>query len=291
MLAALGRILQPIVDIAMAQGLSYGDLDSILRRCVIRSALAEGATTVSAVHARTGLHRREVTRLSRQLAELPPPHPTVPVMLFDKWTGDAELLDRKGYPRELPRVGRRANEISFESLVASISRDVRPRAILDALVSRGLAEVDSRDRVSIRKWVEAAGANTPAVGMEATLAPLARTVAGNLSGRQPRLPAFSMTGMLSEAGVQRMYDRLSPKIVRLLHECHLALAAAEKAERRIPATGKRSLHFGYFVNVDPPLPQMKGLAPLASRDVTGLFRIDPERKAPAARKAAARKSS
>ncbi len=53
-----------------------------------------------------------------------------------------------GRPRPLARLDRE-DEPSFESLVRSVSRDVRPRALLDEWVRRGAVSIDAQDRVCL----------------------------------------------------------------------------------------------------------------------------------------------
>src|SRR5262249_4868215 len=47
----------------------------------------------------------------------------------------------------LPRVAATAREPSFEKLVESVSKDIRPRSVLDEWLRLGVAHLDSQDRV------------------------------------------------------------------------------------------------------------------------------------------------
>jgi len=63
-----------------------------------------------------------------------------------RWTAHNDYLDNKGRPLPLPRLASVGGR-SFESLVRSVSKDIRPRVVLDEWLRLGVAQVDSLDRV------------------------------------------------------------------------------------------------------------------------------------------------
>jgi hypothetical protein len=79
--------------------------------------------------------------------------------IFARWLSAPEFTDAEGHPLPLPRTGETAG--SFESLVASITRDVRPRAVLDEWLNRHLVSIDEEGRVVLAEaaFVPASGSD------------------------------------------------------------------------------------------------------------------------------------
>jgi Family of unknown function (DUF6502) len=127
--------------------------------------------TDSAITLLSGVHRRDVRTLSRgagALREGPAPEAT-PVGLVGqviaRWLSDAACIDADGAPKRLPRSGPAPN---FDALVASVSRDVRPRALLDEMLRlvaagfaprTGLAETAALVAENLHDHTAAAAAN------------------------------------------------------------------------------------------------------------------------------------
>jgi hypothetical protein len=101
---------------------------------------AVGHRDVSRVATATGLTRREVTRLSQDVASSGSERASPATQIFTRWRSDRKLLDRRGQPKALPRQGPAP---SFESLAQAITRDVHPRSLLDELCRLGLARHDT----------------------------------------------------------------------------------------------------------------------------------------------------
>jgi Family of unknown function (DUF6502) len=102
------------------------------------------AQTDSAVTLLSGVHRRDVRNLgrtgsSRRIADQEPR--SLPGEVIAKWLTDPAYLDSAGSPKVLSR-GVTAASASFDALVAGVSVDVRPRAVLDELVRLGAVRED-----------------------------------------------------------------------------------------------------------------------------------------------------
>lgn len=140
-LAAALRLLRPLVRLLLREGVAYPAFAAALKPVFLEAARAElasrgMATTDSALTLLSGVHRRDVRRLARgpQGAEPPEAPPSLAAEVVGRWAGEAAWLDTDGRPRVLPRSG----EASFDALVASLSRDVRPRAVLDEMLRLGV---------------------------------------------------------------------------------------------------------------------------------------------------------
>ena len=60
------------------------------------------------------------------------------------------LRDARGRPRPLPRLASQGGARSFEGLVASISKDIRARPLLDEWLRLGVVKIDEQDRVVLK---------------------------------------------------------------------------------------------------------------------------------------------
>jgi hypothetical protein len=103
----------------------------------------------------TGVHRKDVKRLREAASRGPEGEPmpelvALGAQLAAAWTTRRELRDRSGRPRPLPRLASQGGSRSFEGLVASISKDIRARPLLDEWLRIGAVELDERDRVVLR---------------------------------------------------------------------------------------------------------------------------------------------
>jgi hypothetical protein len=156
--AAFERLLAPLAQLMVAQGVTYAQVDEMLRLAVVQAAHAAHPglpehRRASRVSATTGLHRREVQRLLQVAASpqpaAPPRSPALEV--FAHWLTSAGYHEtkgrRKGEPLALPRAG---NAPSFQSLAQEVTRDVHPRALLEELLRLKLVHLDeAQDVVSV----------------------------------------------------------------------------------------------------------------------------------------------
>ena len=64
------------------------------------------------------------------------------------WTTRKDLRDARGRPRPLARLASQGGARSFEGLVASISKDIRARPLLDEWLSHGTCWWSSTSRTA-----------------------------------------------------------------------------------------------------------------------------------------------
>jgi hypothetical protein len=152
--------LRPLVRLLVRNGVTYPAFAAALKAEFVDAANAEidaqgMKRTDSAVTLLSGVHRKDVRDLSRPetRAALPStahtPHGLVGQVVL-RWMHDRAWSTR-GKPRVLPRAatpardGKRASAArsgsddgTFDALVAGVSRDVRPRAILDEMLRLGV---------------------------------------------------------------------------------------------------------------------------------------------------------
>jgi Family of unknown function (DUF6502) len=145
------HVLKPLVRLLLRNGVTYPVLAAALKRVFLDAAREElarrpMAQTDSAVSLLCGVHRRDVRTLSAAAADatttlVPTLGPLgMAAQVVGRWMHDGTLHDATGQPLALPRSGPRP---SFDSLVASVSSDVRPRAVLDELLRLGVAQEET----------------------------------------------------------------------------------------------------------------------------------------------------
>lgn len=154
LLDALRGVLQPLARLAVARGVPFAEVEELLKRAFVRAAFEAHpglptSRSVSRISTVTGIHRREVTRIT-QLADAQGRGARSPASeLFAHWMTDRRYRRADGKPRVLPRTG---PVPSFESLAAEITRDVHPRSLLDELIRLRLATLDAtRDTVALTR--------------------------------------------------------------------------------------------------------------------------------------------
>jgi hypothetical protein len=115
----------------------------------LRDILADDrARTDSRVSLLTGVHRKEI----RRQREAPPPPEqgaevvTLGSQIIARWLGAAPWAGDAGVPLPLPRAAA-GGAPSFDGLVETVTKDVRPRAVLDEWISQDLVRIDAQDRV------------------------------------------------------------------------------------------------------------------------------------------------
>jgi Family of unknown function (DUF6502) len=147
--APLQRILRPLVRLLIRSGVTYPALTDLLRQLYVQIAerdfaLPGKSQTDSRVSLLTGIHRKEVSKLRG----VGTPVSDVPTAvsrsstIISRWLSSPQMTDADGRPLPLPRTSKDADTPSFESLVASVTRDMRPRAVLDEWLSQGLVTID-----------------------------------------------------------------------------------------------------------------------------------------------------
>jgi hypothetical protein len=218
----LARLLRPLVRLLIRCGVTFPILADLLRELYVNVAEREFALqgkpqTDSRVSLLTGIHRKEVRRLRGAGA----PVSIVPASLsrtsqiLATWLASADFADAQGRPRPLPRVSDRGP--SFEALVQSVTRDVRPRAVLDEWLDRGMVEIDDDGHVVLLEaaFIPKSGDDQQLYYFGRNLHDHLAAAAANILGPAPRF---------FERAVH--YDGLSEQLARDLEARARALAMA-----------------------------------------------------------------
>jgi hypothetical protein len=148
-LVSVLRVMRPLARLLIRHGVAYPAFAQALKSEFLAAAQQElrergMAQTDSALSLLSGVHRRDVRSLTRGAASEPAVEPQQPLGLAAqvaaRWMHEAEYLDAEGRPRVLPR-----SSPGFDKLVAEVSQDVRPRAVLDEMLRLGVVSLDPNE--------------------------------------------------------------------------------------------------------------------------------------------------
>ncbi len=221
MAGPLRRLLRPLVRLMIRCGVTFPAAADILRSLYVDVAGEELGPnrTDSRVSLLTGVHRKELKRQREAPRdEAAPPLVTRNGQLIATWLGAAGYSDAEGAPLPLPRSG--TDIASFENLVMSVTRDVRPRAVLDDWLSQGIVTLDAEDRVHL-----SAAAFLPQPGQEEQLFYFSRNVGDHI---------LAASGNVLTPGQ-------APFLDRSVHYDRMTLDAAAELERYGRAAAQRAL--------------------------------------------------
>jgi hypothetical protein len=266
LVSALHRVLRPLVRLMVARGVTYPYLAEMLKGLFVEVAerdfgIEGKPTTDSRVSLLSGVHRKDVSRLRSQTVKSEwPASPVVNLssQVFARWLGDPGWRNRRGRPLPLPRLASEGGDRSFESLVAGISSDIRPRVLLDEWLRRGLVTLDEQDRVCLQPQAFTAGR-----GDEDKLHYFARQLhdhaaaaSHNLQGGVPFLDRSLHADGLSAESVAELHELARDQGMQLLVSLNEAAQAAEARDQALPeGAPRRRFTLGvYFYESDQDRP-------------------------------------
>jgi hypothetical protein len=195
-------------------GLTFPMFNNLAREAFVEAAREDFAVdgeppSQSRIAILSGVHRKEVRRLAEleHGASEPPSALPLSAKVVAVWTGDPAYLDAERQPLPLPR-SRVDDGPSFEGLVSSVSKDVRPRALLDEWLRQGMASVeDDVVRLLRPAFLPTDGYREKAYYFGRNLRDHIAAGAHNLSGQQPALFDRAV-----------YYDRLKPDSIEELRQ-------------------------------------------------------------------------
>ena len=249
----LARVLRPLVVLFIRCGITFPSLCDLLRELYVNVAehhftLPGKDQTDSRVSLLTGIHRKEVARLRGAGA----PISVVPAAIsrtsriLARWLSAPAFTDAAGQPLPLARQANDAGLPSFEQLVASVTRDVRPRAVLDEWLDRKLVVTDADDRIVLTEaaFVPSSGSDQQLYYFGRNLHDHVAAAVANVLGTPPRF---------MERAVH--YDGLSKDLVETLEarSRDLAMEALKSANTlantacETDSGGFWRLNFGVYV--------------------------------------------
>ncbi len=250
LVTALRRLLRPLVRLLLDRQITFPYLMELLKQIFVEVADGEYALegkrqTTTRVSLLTGIHRKDVKRLR----EAGPQHEqtarsaSLGAQLVARWMASPEYLDAQGAPRPLARQAGQGEQVSFESLVESVSKDIRPRAVLDEWLRLGVARLDDQERVTLHvaAFVPERGFDEKAFFFGRNLHDHAAAAVHNLRGRERPMPERSVYygGLASDSveDLQSLAEQLGMDALLAVNRRALVLQkqdrGSEGADRRI----------------------------------------------------------
>ncbi|HEB90519.1 MAG TPA: hypothetical protein ENI85_13190 [Deltaproteobacteria bacterium] len=255
LMRALKRLLGPLVRLLLAHQVTFPILANLLKSVYVEEATRAFALpgrpqTISRLSLLTGIHRKDVKHLQNEEVEpdAPPANVSLGAELVLRWTAEPGYQTRDGQPLALPRLAGRASGPSFESLVESVSKDIRPRAILDEWLRLGIATIDDEDRVHLET-----NAFVPRHGFEEKVYYLGRnlhdhlaTVEHNLAdGDPPMLERSVYYGRLRPGSVETLETLANEVGMEALQRVNRRARSLQRADEG-HSDAKERMRFGIY---------------------------------------------
>ncbi len=251
--APVARLLRPLVRLLVRSGITFPALCDLLRELYVNVAEHDFALpgkeqTDSRVSLLTGIHRKEVRRLRGAGAPISaaPASLSRTSRIIARWLAAPEFTDAEHKPLPLPRADGGNAAPSFESLVASVTRDLRPRAVLDEWLDSKLATIDAEGRVVLAEaaFVPRGGSDQQLYYFGRNLHDHAAAAVANVLGEEPRFleRAVHYDG-LSSGLAERLERRSRDLAMEVLQEANREAHAACETD----AGGAFRWTFGVYV--------------------------------------------
>ena len=246
---ALRRLLRPLVRALIAQGVAAPALYRIVKQTYVEVASDDlgDAATDSRITVMTGVHRRDVKEFrARDQEDGGETQRRVSILLtvVGRWMSDPDYLDN-GTPRILPRFGQEGP--SFETLVQSVSRDIRPRTVLDELTRQGITAMkDDMVTLQAEGLVGSADTDQKLHFFAHNLGDHIQSAVENLLSDDPQhLERAVFYNHLTAPSVDEIEDearRISLDALRQIN----ALAAGKQAKDKSEVSATHRFRFGVF---------------------------------------------
>lgn len=253
--AALQRILRPLVRFLITRSIPFPFISNLIRGVYVDVAdrefpLAGKRQTDSRITLLTGVHRKDVKRLRAQRypALRPSQAASLGSQLIARWTTLSEYLDAQGQPQPLPRLAQ-TDAPSFESLVRSLSTDIRPRAVLDEWLRLGIARIDDQDRVclNVQAFIPPPGSEEMAYYFGRNLHDHVAAAVHNMLGKQEAFLERSVNyNNLSPAAVTELTELAQRRGMEVLQEVNARALQLQQQDAGL-ADASRRINFGLYV--------------------------------------------
>jgi len=272
LLAAIHSVLRPLVRIMLAHEITLPTAIELLKRVFVEVAehdfgLDSKGSTDSRISLITGVHRKDVKRL-RGLPQVDadlPPKVSLSAQIVATWITGQQWLDKNGLPRPLPRLSRRGGENSFETLVASVSQDIRPRSVLDEWLRLGVVAVTAADEIALmtKAFVPREGLEEKLASYGHNLGDHAAAAADNVLGiGKPWFERSVHHGDLSPAQIEQLRLQASDLGMQMLSTLHTRANELRNDGQAAPPTadGENAKRFTcgiYFYSTDASEPAVE----------------------------------
>ena len=135
---AVTMLCKPVIRLLIEKGVTFPQFRELMKELYVEVAdehfaLDDSKPSDSRIFVLTGVHRKDIKRIRQQLSQ-----ETTKIVssaslsgeIVARWISMPDYLDGKGKPRPLQKSGENKTP-GFEQLVSSVSKDVRPKVILE----------------------------------------------------------------------------------------------------------------------------------------------------------------
>jgi len=263
---ALRRALRPLFRLFVRKGVNLQAFQELAKQLYVEAALAEeqratGKVTVSRLSTLTGIHRKEIKRLLEMLEQpqsMEERKASISAQIVSRWLGSADTTFADGRPRPLPYQSDDEHTPSFYALVRSITQDVHPRTLLDALRTVGLLrqleegsiELVEAGYVPDQSWEEKlffAGKN---------LGAHSETIVHNLLGEEPpQLDRAVYYYCLTPQAADHLEQWARKEALDLLTRFNREAARLQAESQSTPEAATEHVHLGAYFNRNQDTPE------------------------------------
>ena len=182
---AIVELLRPLARMMIGHGLQFPSAAELLKQALVDEAaqaygLADKGSSDSRIALLTGVHRKDVKRLRGVKPQAVPAAPmlSIAAAVVARWISDPLYLDADQTARPLARTPKHSQlgVPDFTALVATISRDVGARAVLDELLRLGVVGLQDDGQVALTS-----SAFVPKEGLQESFHFLAANVSDHLA--------------------------------------------------------------------------------------------------------------
>jgi hypothetical protein len=266
LLTAVRRLLRPLVRLLLRFQVTYPAFATLVKSVFVEVVdeefgLEGRSPTLSRVTLLTGIYRKEVKRLREELASehAPPAEPSLGALIVSRWAGAREFTDSEGRPLPLERSAGEGDHPSFNDLVQSVSRDIRPRSVLDEWLRLGVVEIDAADRVRLRAdaFVPPSDVTEKSRFFGRNLHDHLAAAAHNLTGGEPPMLERSVFyARLTPASVERLEGRARRLAMRAIQTVNReALELQEQDAGREDAVHRMNFGLYFYGDIREPRPR------------------------------------
>ncbi|WP_137823811.1 DUF6502 family protein [Pseudomonas sp. D(2018)] len=264
LLPALQHVMRPLVRLMLKKGVTYTSFADLLKEIFVDVAerefrLDDRPPTDSRISLLTGVHRKDVRRLRAKAAGEEVSLPEVisfGAHLVSVWQNNAPFCEQPGRPLPLARLASTGGERSFDALVATVSKDIRARVVLDEWQRLGIVRMDDQDCVHLETmaFIPQRGFDEKAAYFRHNLHDHACAAVHNLT--EEGAPFFERSvhyDSLSPAAVDQLREAVKADGMQVLIGFNQLAAALE--ERDIPPLDARQrITIGLYFYTEPNPP-------------------------------------
>lgn len=241
LLKVVFEVMRPLARLLLDAGVGYKDFARVAKLAFVDVSLRHYGlrgrkTNSTRVAVMTGLTRREVSHLRRQISQLSlgdVPIALAPSDVLHFWQQDQEYLGGDGYPLEIPFEG---DGPSFTKLVRNYGGDVTPGAVRAELKRVGaLAELPGGKLKLVKPYFVPSGSEERLlVSLRQNVRSLISTVAYNSDNPRKgpgRIERFVYSDRLTSAQIESLRSSIRDSVEAYTKQVDDHLAALELVNR------------------------------------------------------------